>query len=271
MARKKGGGHGGGHGWFVTFADLMGLLMAFFVMLTAFSTQDQKKLQLVAGSFRDAFGIQKDSKLSGIVEMEGIPTRPFIKYVEKTNIENASDHTGPREIKRGGRKSDGSSDTSLALAAATLRQSLNTLPEIMNETKMVAIEETRDGLEIALLDGDNRSMFPLGTTEPFDRTRRVIEALAEPLSRLPNSIRIVGHSSSEAGTRGMLDGWRLSAGRALAIREILGRNGIPTERFDSVSGKADTDPLFPEDPRIPANRRVTLTLLPAAPPAPPKR
>ena len=36
-------GHGGGHGWFVTFADLMGLLVSFFVMLVAFSTQDQKK------------------------------------------------------------------------------------------------------------------------------------------------------------------------------------------------------------------------------------
>ena len=48
MARKKGGGHGGGHGWFVTFADLMALMMSFFVMLTAMSTQDQKKLEQLA-------------------------------------------------------------------------------------------------------------------------------------------------------------------------------------------------------------------------------
>jgi flagellar motor protein MotB len=58
MARRKDGGHGGGHGWFVTFADLMGLLVSFFVMLVAFSTQDQVKLQVVAGSMRDAFGVQ---------------------------------------------------------------------------------------------------------------------------------------------------------------------------------------------------------------------
>ena len=48
MARKKKGGHEGGHGWFVTFADLMALLMSFFVMVAAYSTQDQKKLQLEA-------------------------------------------------------------------------------------------------------------------------------------------------------------------------------------------------------------------------------
>ena len=37
MAKKKREAHGGGHGWFVTFADLMGLLVAFFVMLVAFA------------------------------------------------------------------------------------------------------------------------------------------------------------------------------------------------------------------------------------------
>jgi chemotaxis protein MotB len=53
MAKKKrGGGHGGGHGWYVSFADLMGLMMSFFVMLVAFSTMDNNKLKIVAGSMR---------------------------------------------------------------------------------------------------------------------------------------------------------------------------------------------------------------------------
>ena len=41
MAKKKREEAHGGHGWFVTFADLMALLLAFFVMLVAFSTQDR--------------------------------------------------------------------------------------------------------------------------------------------------------------------------------------------------------------------------------------
>ena len=70
--KKKGGDHGGGgHGWFVTFADLMGLLVAFFVMLVAFSTQDSKKLQIVAGSMREAFGVQNQIRYSGIIEVDG--------------------------------------------------------------------------------------------------------------------------------------------------------------------------------------------------------
>ena len=67
--KKKAGAHGGGHGWFVTFADLMGLLMSFFVMLVAFSNQDQQKLQIVAGSMREAFGVQQNVRYSGIIEV----------------------------------------------------------------------------------------------------------------------------------------------------------------------------------------------------------
>jgi len=78
LRKKKAGGHGG-HGWFVTFADLMALLMSFFVMVAAYSTQDQKKLQLVAGSMRDAFGQTKESRYAGIVEQDGIPTRTRLK------------------------------------------------------------------------------------------------------------------------------------------------------------------------------------------------
>src|SRR3954463_7832342 len=53
----------------------MALLMSFFVMVAAYSTQDQKKLQLVAGSMRDAFGTNKESRYVGIIEQDGIPTK----------------------------------------------------------------------------------------------------------------------------------------------------------------------------------------------------
>ena len=75
MAKKKRAAAHGGHGWFVTFADLMALLVSFFVMLVAFSTQDQQKLKIVAGSMREAFGVQTESRLSGIIETEGLATR----------------------------------------------------------------------------------------------------------------------------------------------------------------------------------------------------
>src|SRR5690349_1648530 len=98
MARKKAAGHGGGgHGWFVTFADLMGLLVAFFVMLVAFSTQDQAKLQVVAGSMRDAFGVQDRVRYSGVIEVLGLPTRPKLKNAEHIDPSEASSTPSPNE------------------------------------------------------------------------------------------------------------------------------------------------------------------------------
>src|ERR1700747_1208927 len=89
MASKKAGAHGG-HGWVGAFADLMGLLMSFFVMLVAFSNQDQHKLQIVAGSMRDAFGVQTNVRYAGIIEVPGLPTRPKLKQAQHIPPEEAS-------------------------------------------------------------------------------------------------------------------------------------------------------------------------------------
>ena len=66
----------------MTFADLMGLMMSFFVMLVAFSTMDNNKLKIVAGSMRDAFGVQTEARYSGIIESDGLPTRPKLKNLD---------------------------------------------------------------------------------------------------------------------------------------------------------------------------------------------
>src|SRR5476651_2785536 len=101
MAKKKrGDAHGGGHGWFVTFADLMGLMMSFFVMLVAFSTMDNNKLRIVAGSMRDAFGTQTEVRYSGIIESDSLPTRPKLKNAEHISPEESSNTPTPDEQER---------------------------------------------------------------------------------------------------------------------------------------------------------------------------
>src|SRR6201991_3405504 len=124
MARRK-EAHGGGHGWFVTFADLMGLLVAFFVMLCAFSTQDQAKLQVVAGSMRDAFGVQDRVRYSGVIEVLGLPTRPKLKNASPIAPEDASANPTPDEHgKQRNYGAEFADDRSFSLAAASLRQAL---------------------------------------------------------------------------------------------------------------------------------------------------
>ena len=267
MAKKR-GGHAGGHGWFVTFADLMGLLLSFFVMLVAFSTQDKQKLQIVAGSMRDAFGVQQ-VRFNGIVETDGLPTRPTIKNVARINPEDASNTPGSNEPDRQKEGLRMQEDRSFALAAASLRQAMQDMPEISELSKHLMVEETDTGLNIEIVDQEGRSMFPDGAKEPYERTRRIIQKLAVPLKALPNRLSVTGHTAaSRQPPRPGYGPWELSADRANAVRQILEDEGLPLSHMFMVAGKADSQPLFPDDPHIAANRRVTITLMREAPPLP---
>ncbi|MFN5669986.1 flagellar motor protein MotB, partial [Bradyrhizobium sp.] len=272
MAKKKrGDAHGGGHGWFVTFADLMGLMMSFFVMLVAFSTMDNNKLKIVAGSMRDAFGVQTTVRYSGIVESDGLPTRPKLKNVEHISPEDSSANPTPDEKERS--QLNGARlkiDREFALASASLRQALQDMPELTEISKNIMFEETKEGLNLEIVDQDGRSMFADGSREPYERTRRLIQKLAAPLKATPLRVAIVGHTAAGfVPARSDYDAFDLSADRANAVRQILEREGLPPSHVFAVSGKADGQPLFPDDPTRPATRRVTITLMREHPPLPP--
>jgi chemotaxis protein MotB len=272
MAKKKrGDAHGGGHGWFVTFADLMGLMMSFFVMLVAFSTQDQQKLKIVAGSMREAFGVQTQSRYSGIIESDGLPTRPKLKNTAHINPEEASNTPTPDQ--QDNQKISGAKlkiDREFALASASLRQALQDMPELTEISKHIMFEETKQGLNLEIVDQDGRSMFPDGSKEPYERTRRLLERLAIPLKQTPLRLSITGHTAAGfVPARGDYGAFDLSADRANSVRQILEREGLPLSHIYSVSGEADNKPLFPDDPSLSANRRVTITLMREDPAVPP--
>jgi chemotaxis protein MotB len=272
MAKKKrGDAHGGGHGWFVTFADLMGLLVSFFVMLVAFSTMDNNKLKIVAGSMRDAFGVQTQARYSGIIESDGLPTRPRLKNAAHVSPEETSNTPSPEQEERqyvnGARLK---SDRQFALASASLRQALQDMPEMTEISKHIMFEETKEGLNLEIVDQDGRSMFADGSKVPYERTRRLIEKLAAPLKATPLRVQITGHTSAGfVPNKSDYGAFDLSADRANAVRQILEREGLPPSHIFAVSGKADTQPLFPDDPSLSANRRVTITLMREDPPLPP--
>jgi chemotaxis protein MotB len=269
MAKRK-EAHGGGHGWFVTFADLMGLLVSFFVMLVAFSTQDQVKLRIVAGSMRDAFGVQDQVRYSGIIEVQGLPTRPKLKNAANINPEDASATPTPDDNDR--QRSNGAkmeADRKFALASASLRQALQEMPDITDISKHIMVEESKQGLNIEIVDQDGRSMFADGAKEPNERTRKIIQKLAPALKAMPYRISITGHTaSSRLPPPADYGPWELSADRANAVRQILSAQGVPSGHIFMVAGKADTEPLFPDNAFMSPNRRVTITMMREEPPLP---
>jgi chemotaxis protein MotB len=233
----------------------MSLLVVFFVLIISFSIQDKEKLQVVAGSMREAFGVKETSRKTGIIEIEGIPIRDYMKDISQVEQEMEAHIEKPRQF---------------ATAAASLRQAWQEMPEITEISSNIILEETKDGLNIMLVDQDGRSMFKEGSKYPYETTRRLLAKMAPVLARMPNRIEVTGHTTAGLpSTDPRITGWSLSSDRANVAQQILAEYGVPGDQFFGVTGKADTEPLFPNDPYLAANRRVSILLRAEAPPIPP--
>ena len=155
-------------------------------------------------------------------------------------------------------------------AEAELRQAIQESPEAVELQKHLIADNTPEGLRIQLVDQDRNSMFSSGSNNLSDRARKLMQKVVEVVRKMPNDISITGHTDSTKfrDNRGY-GNWELSADRANASRRALIGFGLPPERVSHVSGKADTEPLIPEDPSLPTNRRISITLLREVPTLPP--
>ena len=279
MARKQKKAGGGVPEWLVTFADLMSILVCFFVLIISFSIQDKERLQIVAGSMRDAFGIRSDIKLNGVLELQGTPIRKFLKDVSpvpteaETNIDATREDRqrlqGPEDNTQDDLQTDISLERQFATAVATLRQAWQDLPEIAELSKNIILEETEDGLNVHLVDQDGRSMFAEGSRIPYNTVKVLLSRLAPVLQKMPNRIMVTGHTTAgQLYADPSYTGWELSADRANVSRMIMVQSGLSSDRIHSVAGRADAQPLFPNDPFLTANRRVSILLMKEEPPLP---
>jgi len=180
---------------------------------------------------------------------------PEAKPVEQMTQEELQKRLAEREEKQ------------FAAAEFALRQAIQDIPELRNLADNLLIDRTPEGLRIQIVDQERRSMFPLGSAQMEDSAQKLMALVAQVVQRLPNKISITGHTDATPYAWGRAYGnWELSADRANASRRELVNDGVPIERIDKVVGLADRDPLVPEDPRSPRNRRISIVLLREAKP-----
>ena len=92
--------------------------------------------------------------------------------------------------------------------------------------------------------------------------RKLMEQVAKVIASLPNKLSITGHTDATPfSSRRGYGNWELSTDRANASRATLVAAGVPPSRIAKVTGKADHDPLDPEDPTRAENRRISIVLL----------
>lgn len=267
--------------WLLTFGDLMSILVVFFVLLISFSIQDTEKLQIVAGSVKEAFGIRQEEQRAGVVEREGNPERDYLKRLSLADNEDNTEFATERNEDNQSQGPDANTfkiDSTeveeanrFSLAAATLRQAWQELPDITSISENLILQETDEGLNILIADQEGRSMFPEGSKYPYEITRKAVAAIAPVLAQLPNQIRISGHTAAGSQYNNPRYGkWELSADRANVARAILEEFGLNSDRIHSVVGQADAEPFFPNNPYLDANQRVSILIMSEDPPVPPE-
>jgi chemotaxis protein MotB len=97
--------------------------------------------------------------------------------------------------------------------------------------------------------------------------RKLMGLIARVMEKLPNPVSVTGYTDSLPYPAGaQYTNWELSADRANASRRSLIEGGMAANRIKYVSGKAETEPLFKENPADPRNRRISVVLLRDAPP-----
>ncbi|MBV9776541.1 MAG: OmpA family protein [Acetobacteraceae bacterium] len=154
-------------------------------------------------------------------------------------------------------------------AAEEIRRAMASDPALAALAGQITVDITPEGLRIQLLDQERQAMFSTGSAQPNEQARLLIATITPTLLRLPGQVSIQGHTDAAPYPGPDRTNWELSAERANAARRMLTDAGLPEQRIRDVSGRADRDLLLPAQPLAAANRRIAITVLRQAPPAPP--
>jgi chemotaxis protein MotB len=283
---KKGGG-GGHHGgaWKVAYADFVTAMMAFFLLLWLINTTSPDQRRGIAEFFAPASVSRTSSGAGGLLAGTSLadagvrngfsaPVAPSSdpEFTSNKTADEARDDGSPPQVTPSNEALSEArarrQDAQFAEAVTAIRQALADMPEVAELSKNVLIEQTPEGLRIQIVDQEGRSMFTSGQAELNERGRRILAAITPTLAQLPNRLTVSGHTDGAAAGRGFASNWELSSARANAARRILQANGLPADQIYEVTGRADSEPLFPDDLSMPGNRRIAITLMRETPPLP---
>jgi chemotaxis protein MotB len=263
--------------WLVTYADLMTLLVCFFALIISFSVQDDAKMQIVAGSIRDAFGVTEERRYAGDVDLVGAPDKRQpgnLRPSETPTADGLSERLSARPTSgatgvAGAHERPAADARRYQEAGAAIERAIHEDPLLAGADRQVTIKADVDGLKVVIVDAAGAPMFDLGGAKLTPRAEALLKDVATALKPLPNRIFIDGHA--DAVGAGGYSAFDLTAARANAARAFLETSGFPKERVAGIAGRGAADPLYPEDPFHAGNRRIEIRLEPAAPLLPERR
>lgn len=278
--------------YMATFADLMALLMCFFVLLLAFSEMDVLKFKQIAGSMKFAFGVQNKIEVddipkgTSVIALEFRPGRPEptpIETLQQQTMEitqqviefqaGDEDSAGGRKEQRddmtGGESASNAEELSYIEAAqqASQEQTNQQVKKLAEQLEQQildgAIELESLGQQIIIRIRENGS-FASGSSFLQPRFKPIVQRIGQLLNDVPGEITVTGHTDDiQVSNELHSNNWDLSAQRAVSVAtEMVKAQGFDRMRL-VVVGHADTKPLVANDSNANRrqNRRVEISIM----------
>jgi chemotaxis protein MotB len=250
----------GAPSWRVTFADLMSLLLCFFILLLSFSTMDVIKFTAIAASLQSSLGLQ-----AVVVDPNATVVMTTATEVAPTKVEPE-----PPSVETESPEPEPSSPDLLSaeqvLAAreqAETEQLATDLAQALRD-EIIAnrIELLAAGRTVTLRIRENGS-FPSGEAELQTPVRTVLARIRDRLAATEGQIEVAGHTDNQPiETDRFRSNWELSSARAVSVAHELMQGGtIPPSRV-LVSGHADTHSIASNEDEAgrARNRRVEIVI-----------
>ncbi len=251
--------------WLATFADLMALLMCFFVLLLSFAEIDAIRFKKMADSFKDAFGVQREIPAYEVVKGISVIKREFSPSTipEPSPLDEIRQKTTEVEKEH----LDIPAAMVLALKEQTqqeLEQQAQKLRELLQreiDEGLVAVETEESKIIIRIQE---KGSFPSGSANLNPGFLDVMHKISDAVAKTPGKVVVAGHTDNiPISTARYRSNWELSSARAVTVVHALLQNPNVDSTRVLVEGHADSRPLQANDSseNRATNRRVELILI----------
>jgi chemotaxis protein MotB len=262
--KKVEGGHHGG-AWKIAYADFVTAMMAFFLLMWLIGSTAEGDRKGIAEYFQTPLrvalaGGSGSGDASSVIQGGGEDLTRSAGQVRRAdepaerqtiNLQAARAEIARREAER------------LEGLKRRFEEAIESNEKLAPFKSQIRLAITTEGLQVTVVDEQNRAMFDTGGAALKDYTRDVMRAIGSLLNDVDNAISLAGHTDAvqyAGGERGYSN-WEMSADRANASRRELVAGGMRENKILRVVGLGSSLPLDANDPLNPMNRRISLVVL----------
>ena len=262
--KKVAGGHHGG-AWKIAYADFVTAMMAFFLLMWLLGSTAEGDRKGIAEYFQTPLrvamaGGSGSGDSSSVLDGGGEDLTRSAGQVRRSdeparrqtiNLQAARAELRRQEAER------------LEGLKQRFEQAIESNEKLAPFKNQIRLAITAEGLQVTVVDEQNRPMFDTGGADIKNYTRDVMRAIGGLLNDVDNAISLAGHTDAVQYARGErgYSNWELSADRANASRRELVAGGMIENKVLRVVGLGSSLPLDAADPLNPMNRRISLVVL----------